>query len=123
VENPVNRICSAEIIGGTFGLAASFESFNVRKHYMRHRNWLGALTPVSNQPDSEDVAFFVRPSLSGEARAVSFESVSFPHHFLRHQSYRIKLHRDDGADLYRKDATFTVRPNIGAPVRRGRRSR
>ena len=54
VENPVNRICSAEIIGGTFGLAASFESFNVRKHYMRHRNWLGALTPVSNQPDSED---------------------------------------------------------------------
>ena len=112
VQNPVNRICSEEIVAGSFGLAASFESLNFRKRYIRHRNSLGELTPVANQLDSEDIAFVVRPGLSSEARAVSFESVNYPRHFLRHQGYRVKLHKDDGSDLFRKDATFAVRPGF-----------
>jgi hypothetical protein len=112
VENPVNRICSEEISAGSFGLAASFESLNRRKHFLRHRNGLGVLTPVTDKQDSEDIAFFLRPGLTGDPRAVSFESVNFPKHFLRHQSYRVKLHRNDDTDLFRKDATFWVRPGL-----------
>ena len=112
VENPVNKICSPEIIAGPGGAAASFESVNFPKRYIRHRRSLGELTPVNNKLDSEDVAFFIRPGLSGAARSVSFESVNYPRHFLRHQGYRIKLHRDDGSDLFRKDATFVMRPGL-----------
>jgi hypothetical protein len=112
VANPVNRICSEEVTAGSFGLAASFESLNRRKHFLRHRNWLGVLTPVNNHQDSEDIAFFVRPGLTGDARAVSFESVNFPKHFLRHQGYRIKLHKNDDTELFRKDATFWARPGL-----------
>jgi hypothetical protein len=77
VANSVNRICSEEVTAGSFGLAASFESMNRRKHFLRHRSWLGVLTPVNNNQDSEDIAFFVRPGLTGDARTVSFESVNF----------------------------------------------
>jgi hypothetical protein len=112
VENPVNRICSEEVVAGSFGLAASFESLNRRKHFIRHRNWLGVLTPVASNQDSGDIAFFMRPGLTGDARTVSFEAVNFPKHFLRHQAYRMKLHRNDDADLFRKDATFWVRPGL-----------
>ena len=74
------------------------------------------LTPVASNQDSEDIAFFVRPGLTGDARTVSFESVNFPKHFLRHQAYRMKLHRNDDADLFRKDATFWVRTRSPEPA-------
>ncbi len=37
---------------------------------------------------------------------MSFESVNFPGHFLRHQGFRMKLHKHNGSELFRKDATF-----------------
>jgi hypothetical protein len=44
---------------------------------------------------------------------VSLESLNFPGHFLRHQGSRLKLHRNDGADLFRKDATFKINLSRG----------
>jgi hypothetical protein len=112
VKNPVNKICSAEIFASSTGVAASFESVNYLKRYIRHRNSLGELTPVTNNLDSQDIAFFLRPGLNGSASSVSFESVNYPGHFLRHQGYRIKLHLNDRSELFGKDATFIVRPGL-----------
>ena len=42
--------------------------------------------------------------------SVTFESVNYPGHFLRHQDYRLKLHQNDGSDLFRQDATFLRQP-------------
>lgn len=112
VENAVNRICSAEIFASSTGVAASFESVNYPKRYIRHRNSLGELTPVTNNLDSQDIAFFLRPGLNGSAKSVSFESVNYPGSFLRHQGYRIKLQANDRSELFAKDATFVVRPGL-----------
>jgi hypothetical protein len=44
---------------------------------------------------------------------VSFESVNYPGHFLRHNFFRIKLHPNDGSDLFRQDASF--KPSLPGP--------
>ena len=71
----------------------------------RHRNSLGELTPIVSALDRADATFIARAGLGLEI-AVSLESVNFPGHFLRHQDFRLKLHRNDGSDLFRNDATF-----------------
>jgi hypothetical protein len=51
---------------------------------------------------------------------VSFESVNFPGYYLRHQHFRIRIDRDDGTELFRKDATFFRRgPLIGPGLPNG----
>ena len=47
-----------------------------------------------------------------DAVLVSFESADHPGHFLRHQSFRLKLHKDSGDELFKKDATFRVVPGL-----------
>ncbi|NTU41577.1 MAG: hypothetical protein HGA78_00685 [Nitrospirales bacterium] len=39
---------------------------------------------------------------------ISFESRNYPGHYLRHQGFRIKLHRSDGSELFRNDASFRM---------------
>jgi hypothetical protein len=36
----------------------------------------------------------------------SLESVNYPGYYLRHQNFRIYLHRADGSQLFAADATF-----------------
>lgn len=96
------------IAGGKYGI-----------HYVRHRNFLGE---VSNPPDGmrdgtrsfDDFVFRMGPGLAGR-NTVSFESKNFPGYYLRHQNFRIKLHRMDGSELFRKDASFLVVPGLGNP--------
>jgi hypothetical protein len=62
----------------------------------------------------QDASFIVRPGLSRLPATVSFESVNYPGHFLRHQNFRLKLSSDDGSDsnLFRQDASFYLRPGL-----------
>jgi hypothetical protein len=116
IENPVNRICSAEISAGPAGVAASFESLNVAGHFIRHRFSLGEITRLTSGLDFADATFILRPGLTGAPGTVSFESVNYRGQYLRHQNYRIKLSDDDGSDLFRQDATFVVQPGLsGTP--------
>jgi hypothetical protein len=55
----------------------------------------------------ENVQFIIRPGLA-DNKFVSFESISEPKSFLRHQYSRVKLHRLIQTDLYKKDATFQI---------------
>jgi Alpha-L-arabinofuranosidase B (ABFB) domain len=88
---------------------ATFIPINYQDHYIRHRNSLGEISRVGSSLDASDAAWWMRPGLSGTPGSISFESRNYPGHFLRHQGYRIKLHRFyDGDDLFRQDASFVV---------------
>lgn len=111
-EGDVTIRFTAEAIGATgqplvvSEPASSFESVNYPGYFIRHRFSLGDLTPVVSDLDRADASFVLRAGLSGTPDSVSFESVNFPGHFMRHENYRLKLARNDGSDLFRKDASF-----------------
>ncbi|QKW13844.1 AbfB domain-containing protein [Verrucosispora sp. NA02020] len=58
-----------------------------------------------------DSGFVVRTGLAGAC--LSFESVNFPGHYLRHHEFRVFLHRAEGGDVFRADATFCQVGGIG----------
>ena len=43
---------------------------------------------------------------------VSFESVSQPGSYIRHQGYRLKVHAEEYNELYKNDASFAVVTDI-----------
>ena len=92
----------------------ALQSYNYRSHYIRHRNYLGEITPINSGLDVADSSFRIVPGLA-EGKSVSFESRNYPGQYLRHQGFRIKLHRPDGSDLFRKDASFRVVPGMADP--------
>ena len=55
----------------------------------------------------KDSSFYVRPG-NADSACVSFESVNYPGHFLRHAGFRLFLHRTDGSNLFNLDSTFIV---------------
>lgn len=46
---------------------------------------------------------------------ISFESVEFPGHYLRHYGYVLYLHAYDGSDIYKQDATFYITGGWAGP--------
>ena len=42
----------------------------------------------------------------------SLKSNNYPDRYLRHQGYRIKLHPNDGSELYRLDSSFRIVPGL-----------
>ena len=96
----------------TIGAQTTFEAVNAPRYYIRHRFTLGEITRIGSALDNADGTFTVRAALNGQAGAVSFESTNYPGHYLRHQNFRLKLHRNDGQDLFKKDASFILRPGL-----------
>ena len=62
---------------------------NFPDRFIRHRNFLGELTPIQSDLDRNDTTFGSEDLQIGSA--VSFRSVNFPTFVLRHQDFRIKL--------------------------------
>jgi hypothetical protein len=62
----------------------------------------------------KDASFIVRPARNGRAGYISFESVNYPNHFLRHAGFRIWLHYNDGSSLYNDDSSFKAIPAINS---------
>lgn len=89
----------------------SLESVNFPGLLMRHRNYLADLLTVATPQDRADASFVFAVGLTGAPDTVSFRSVFLPKYYLRHQNSRLKLQPDDGTDLFRRDATFALRPN------------
>ena len=92
------------------GQIISLRSVNYTDRYVRHRNFLGELTPVAKDLDRKDSTFIVRKGLV--KGGISLESINYPGRYLRHQGFQIKLHKPDGSPLFRKDATFAVRSGV-----------
>jgi hypothetical protein len=85
----------------------SFRSSNFPDRYIRHRNFLVYLEPISDELGRKDASFKPVPGLA-HSRCTSFESINFPGHFLRHENFRLKLSRRTNETLFRKDATFCL---------------
>jgi hypothetical protein len=86
-------------------------SINYQTMYLRHRNGMADLTPLSSDQDRSDATFRIVPGLA-DNRMISFESVNPPGHFLRHQGGRVKLHPRAGDQLFLDDATYKVVPGL-----------
>jgi hypothetical protein len=93
----------------------SFESYNYHGYYIRHRNFVGELTPISSSLDRQDGTLRALPGLA-DASCISFESVNYPGYFLRHQDFRLKLQSTDNSQLFEEDATFCNRPGLADPA-------
>lgn len=85
-------------------------SVNIANSFIRHRNGIGALTTVLSELDKKDSSFVMRPGLAGAG--LSFESVNFPGHFLRHANGQIRLAKNETSDQFKKDATFQQRNGL-----------
>jgi hypothetical protein len=96
----------------------SIRSFNFANRFVRHANFLGELTPVSNPLDRQDASFSVLPGLA-DPKLVSFGSVNFPAMALRHLDFRVRLDRHSGAadtPVQRADSTFVLTPGLADPT-------
>jgi len=74
-----------------------FEAINKPNHFLRTQ----ADCAMSLQPFESAVvaefSFRIRPAVSGDATYCSLESSSFPQHFVRHEGFRLRVSKVDGA--------------------------
>ena len=91
---------------GLAGRGFGLESAN--NGYIRHRNyeaWVDA-AQVNQDLYRNDSSFTVEAGAAG--KGISLRSVNYPEHLLRHANYVMWIHKSDGSDLYKKDASFEV---------------
>ncbi|MHC5730686.1 MAG: AbfB domain-containing protein, partial [Nostoc sp.] len=93
--------------------SVSIRSFNFPTFYIRHRNFLGEISPISSSLDRADARFTVKSGLAS-SDCVSFESSTFPGYYLRHQNFRIRLDANDNTALFINDATFCIKPGLAS---------
>ena len=107
----------------------SLEAINFEGRFIRHRNFLGELTPIESELDRKDATFTIGGTKSGDL--VTIQSTNFPLHVLRHQDFRIRLHEFNlpflpppnlgggtltpEQDLLRKDVHFFWEPGLTNP--------
>jgi hypothetical protein len=90
-----------------------FRSFNLTDHFIRHRNFLGELTP--KEGPSDDFLFLVEQR--GQQGLVALRSKNFPNRFLRHRDSRIRLERpgDPNPELFEQDTSFFLVRGLADP--------
>lgn len=95
------------------GPVSRFRSKNFPTLYIRHRNFIGELTP-KDQTEA-DFQFAV---VSRGPGLVALRSVNFPDRYLRHQNFALKLQSPAGPDdtLWAKDTTFHLDGGLDDPA-------
>lgn len=101
------------------GLLIFVKPLNAQQLYLRHLN--GKLV-VARSDDSkaffDDATFYARKGFTqkepywkgvNDGWEISFESSRYPGYYIRHSNYRLYLQKDDGSELFKKDATFIFR--------------
>ena len=118
-------------------MGISLQSQNVLGHFIRHQNFLGEISPISNtspELDRADATFGTIGILDSNGRVafgsqVRIRPVNFPLHALRHQDFRIKLAEFNPGlippgggipetpeqQLLRLDCTFLVEHGLADP--------
>ena len=94
-----------KLYGGQKNTFLSFESKNYPDHFIAHKEFNGLIARANSDSEKSSATFKVVPGLS-DPNLISFESVDYPNHFLRHTNFSIKLHKNDGTQLFKEDATF-----------------
>jgi hypothetical protein len=101
------------------GLRFSLLSATSFDRYLRHAGfafWAWGTNGVTgSEMDAlykNDSTMIIRPANNGRSGYVSFESVNFPSHFLRHAGYRCWLHRIGGSQVDKDDSSFEIIPAL-----------
>jgi hypothetical protein len=89
----------------------SLQSVNSTGRYVRHRDYLAYVEPVSTTADRQDATFTVVAGLANSA-CVSFRSANFPTRYLRHYNFRVRLDVSSGDATFARDATFCGRAGL-----------
>jgi hypothetical protein len=93
----------------------SLRSVNATDRYVRHRDNLAYVEPVSTAAARQDATFTVVAGLANSA-CVSFRSVNFPDRYLRHYGFRVRLDANSGDATLARDATFCGRTGLAGGV-------
>jgi hypothetical protein len=92
----------------------SLQSANFPDRYVRHRNNLGYVEPVTSASaavDRQDATFTVVAGLAN-ANCYSFRSVNLTNSYLRHSNMRVGLAASENTAIFRGDATFCGRAGL-----------
>jgi hypothetical protein len=93
----------------------SLRSVNATDRFVRHRDYLAYVEPVSTATDRQDATFTVVAGLANAA-CVSFRSANFPDRYLRHYNFRVRLDANSGDATFARDATFCGRTGLAGGV-------
>ena len=98
----------------------SFQSTNIRNHFLRHANFRIILSPhVEEVQFKQDATFCKELGLRrrGDEKSVTFRSLNFPDRVIRHRNFELWLDPVEDSPLFRSDASFFIEPVRLAPVR------
>ena len=87
---------------------ATLESSNYPDYFIQETSKRGRIDNVLQT--TADAQWRIVPGLAGQG--VSFESVAFPNHYLRHQNYEVWLAEEEQSQLFKEDATFFQRSGL-----------
>jgi hypothetical protein len=84
--------------------------------YMRHASFQLWLHPTDNGPVPGDMmkndsTFLIVPARSGDPAMVSFQSVNYPDHYIRHSNFIAYLQPDTGGP-FSMDSSFKIGPSV-----------
>jgi hypothetical protein len=102
-----------------FSIRASNQQFP--DHYFRHQDFRLKLQPHTSGDTlfEQDATFALVPSLrllDDGFHGVSFRSLNFPDHYLRHQNFHLFLAPFSFDEVFQKDATFRLTRGSRAPA-------
>jgi hypothetical protein len=90
--------------------ANRIQAYTHQDRYVRHANYDVRID--ANVSPAQDAQFRVVPGLA-DAASVSFESVNYPGHYLRHYGFDFVLAANDGSAVFAADATFRQVAGLG----------
>ncbi|WBB53386.1 glycoside hydrolase family 43 protein [Verrucosispora sp. WMMD573] len=90
--------------------ANRIQAYTHQDRYVRHANHDVRID--ANVSPAQDAQFRVVPGLA-DAASVSFESVNYPGHYLRHYGFDFVLAASDGSAVFAADATFRQVAGLG----------
>ncbi|GAB3839086.1 hypothetical protein GCM10029963_05920 [Micromonospora andamanensis] len=90
--------------------ANRIQAYTHQDRYVRHANYDVRID--ANVNPAQDAQFRVVPGLA-DAAGVSFESVNYPGHYLRHYGFDFVLAANDGSSVFAADATFRQVAGLG----------
>ncbi|XRQ13816.1 glycoside hydrolase family 43 protein [Actinomadura welshii] len=85
------------------------QSYNFRDRYVRHADFDVRID--ADVSPAQDAQFRLVPGLA-DSSGVSFASVNFPGHYLRHYGFDFVLAENDGSGTFAADATFRRVPGL-----------
>ncbi|GIJ24410.1 glycoside hydrolase family 43 protein [Micromonospora lutea] len=86
------------------------QAYTHQDRYVRHANYDVRID--ANVNPAQDAQFRLVPGLA-DASAVSFESVNYPGHYLRHYGFDFVLAANDASSVFAADATFRQVAGLG----------